>query len=327
LKIPRVVLLIAAVEVLSVSAVAQTAFRDVDGHAQLANLIPELDDNGKPLVDSTGNMIDKRGPMFTKGPQLPGDLKLSMQDMQQINDAVGFLDCGDEMVGTYSLSSVTLYGNGGQLVAAWHSIVNLPPNAKRVKVDRQIGTFKKPCWLRKQGKSRLTEVDLGLDHGLVQFIPSPTGEIDGALALIRLKKRMAAGLPLDESGTPLPVGTRFVQVSAAQLDRTRTYFIVDPNTEPTVQTCSRRIDRRKGSEILTDCSMTEEASGSVALVRIDGRLSIKAIFPRSGFASADGRPFNVRTEPASYSQGVELTAEVVKQMKNFEAAGLTATSR
>ena len=327
MKIPRIVWLIAAVGVLSVSAVARTAFRDVDGHAQLANLIPELDENGKPLVDGKGNMFDKRGPMFTKGPQLPGDLKLSMQDMQQISDAVSFLDCGDEMVGTYSLSSVTLYGNGGQLVAAWHSIVNLPADAKRVKAERQIGTFKKPCWLRKQGKSRLTEVELGLDHGLVQFIPSPTGEVDGALALIRLKKRMAAGLPLDESGTPLPVGTRFVHVSAVQLDETRRSFIGDPHTEPTVQTCSRRIDRRKGSEILTDCSMTEEASGSVGLVRIDGRLSIKAIFPRTGSASADGKPFDVRTAPASYSQGVELTAEVVKQMKNFEAAGPTATSR
>ncbi len=272
-------------------------------------------------------MVDKRGPLFTKGPQLPGDLKLSMQDMQQINDAVGFLDCGDEMLGNYSLSSATLYGNGGQLVATWHSIVDLPPYAKGVKADRQIGTFKKPCWLRKQDKSRLTEVELGLDQRVVQFIPSPTGEFDGALALIRLKKRTAAGLPLDESGTPLPVGTRFVHASAAQLDMTRTYFVGVPNREPTVQTCSRRIDRRKSSEIWTDCSMTEEALGSVALVRINGRLSIKAILTRTGSASADGKPFNVRTEPASYSQGVELTAEVVKQMKNFEAAGLTATSR
>jgi hypothetical protein len=327
LKIPTVVLLVAAVGVLSVSVVAQTAFRNVDGHAQLANFIPELDENGRPLVDSTGNMIDKRGPMFTKGPQLSGDLKLSMQDMQQINDAVGFLDCGYEMVGTYSLSSVTLYGNGGQLVATWHSIVDLPPNAKGVKADRQIGTFKKPCWLRVNAKSRLTEVELDLDHAAVHRIPSSTGEFDGALALIRLKKRIAVGLPLDESGTPLPVGTRFVHVAAAQLDKTRTYFIADPNTEPTVQTCARRIDRRKGSEILTDCSMTEEASGSVGLVRIDGRLSIKAIFTRTGSANADGKPFNVRTEPASYSQGLELTADVVKQMKNFEAAGLTATSR
>jgi hypothetical protein len=321
-----VVLLVAAV-VLSVSALAQTAVRDVDGHTRLANLIPELDGNGKPLVDGEGNMIDKRGPLFTKGPQLPGDLKLSMQDMQQINDAVGFLDCGDEMVGTYSLSSVTLYGNGGQLVAAWHSVVNLPPHAKGLKADRQIGTFKKPCWLRTQGKSRLAEVELGLDHRSVQFIPSPTGELDGALALIRLRRRMAAGLPLDESGTPLPVGARFVHVAAAQLDATRSHFVVDPNTEPTVQACSRRIDRRKGGELLTDCSMTEEASGSVGLVRIDGRLAIKAIFPRTGSASADGKPFDIRTEPASYTQGVELTADVVKQMKVFEAAGLAATSR
>jgi hypothetical protein len=254
-------------------------------------------------------------------------LKLSLQDMQQINDAVGFLDCGDEVAGTYSLSSATLYGNGGQLVATWRSIVNLPPQAKGMKVDPQIGPFRKPCWLRKQDKSRFSEVELGLDRGSVQFIPSPTGEFAGALAVIRLKKRMTAGLPLDESGTPLPVGARFVHVSAAQLDVTRTTFIGVPNREPTVQTCSRRIDRRKGSEMVTDCSMTEEALGAVGLVRIDGRLSIKAIFTRTGPASADGKPFNVGTEPASYSQGVELTADVVKQMKNFEAAGLTATSR
>ena len=62
MRIQRVVLLIAAVGVLSVSTVAQTAFRDVDGHAQIANLIPELDESGKPLFDGKGNMIDKRGP-------------------------------------------------------------------------------------------------------------------------------------------------------------------------------------------------------------------------------------------------------------------------
>jgi hypothetical protein len=73
--------------------------------------------------------------------------------------------------------------------------------------------------------------------------------------------------------------------------------------------------------------MTEEGIGAVGLVRIDGRLSIKAIFTRTGSASADGKPFNVATEPASYSQGLELTADVVKQMKNFEAAGKGATSR
>ena len=73
--------------------------------------------------------------------------------------------------------------------------------------------------------------------------------------------------------------------------------------------------------------MTEEALGAVALARINGRLSIKAIFTRTGSASADGKPFNIGTEPASYSQGVELTAEVVNKMKNFEAAGLTTTSR
>jgi hypothetical protein len=315
LKIPGVVL-IAAVAVLSFSAVAQTAFRDADGHPQLANLIPELDANGKPIVDGNGNMVDKRGPLFTKGPQLPGDLKLSPQDMQQINDAVGSLDCGDEMIGTFELSSVTLYGNGGQLVTAWHSIVN-----------RKTGTFRKPCWLRVNDKSRLTEVELDLDHAAVHRIPSPTGEFDGALALIRLRKRMATGLPLDESGTPLPVGTRFVQIAAVQLDQARTTFIGVPNRESTVQACSRTIDRRKGSEILTDCSMTEEGLGAVGLVRIDGRLSIKAIFTRTGAASADGKPFNVRTEPASYAQGLELTVDVVKQMKDFEAAGLTATLR
>ena len=190
-------MLVAAAAVLPASSIAQTSFRDVDGQVQLANLIPELDENGKELVDGKGNMIDKRGPLFTKGPQLPGELKLSMQDMQQIDDAVGFLDCGDEMVGNYSLSSVTLYGNGGQLVARWRSIVDLPPNAKEVNAERQIGTFKKPCWLRELDKSRLTEVELGLDQGAVQFIPSPTGEVDGALALIRLRKRTAAGLPLN----------------------------------------------------------------------------------------------------------------------------------
>jgi hypothetical protein len=310
---PRGVLLIAAVAMLSVSAVARTAFQDADGQVQRVNLIPELDENGKPLVDGQGNMIDKRGPMSTKGPQLPGDLKLSLQDMQQIDDAVGFLDCGDEMVGTYALSTAVLYGNGGQLVATWRSIV-----------DRATGTFRKPCWLRKQSKSRFTEVEVGLDHASVQFIPSPTGEIDGALGLIRLKKRMARGLPLDESGRPLPVGARFVHISTAQLDMTRRSFIGVPNREPTVQACSRRIDRRKGSEMVTDCSMTEEAIGSVALVRIDGHLSIKAIFTRTGPAEADGKPFDVRTEPASYSEGLELTADVVKRMKGFEAAGSTS---
>ena len=310
-------MLVAAVAVLSVSAVAQTALSDAGGRFQPANLIPELDENSKPLVDSTGNMIDKRGPLFTKGPQLPGDLKLSLQDMQQINDAVGFLDCGDEMIGTYALSSVTVYGNGGQLVTTWHSIMR-----------RQTGAFRKPCWLRVNDRSRLTEVELDLDHAAVHRIPSPTGEFDGALALIRLKKRMAVGLPLDESGTPFPVGTRFVQVAAVQLDQTRSSFIGVPNREPAVQTCARGIDRRRGSELLTDCSMTEEGSGgAVGLVRVDGRLSIKAIFTRTGSASADGKPFNVGTEPASYSEGVELTADVVKQMKNFEAAGLTATRR
>ena len=320
-------MLIAAAAALSVSAVAQTALRDVAGHAQLANLIPELDENGKPVVDGEGNMIDKRGPLSTKGPQLPGDLKLSLHDMQQINDAVGFLDCGDEMVGTYALSSVTLYGNGGQLVTTWNSIVNLPTSIKGAEAERQIGTFKNPCWLRKLDKSRLTEVELGLARGSVHFIPSPTGELDGALALIRLRKRMAAGLPLDESGTPLPVGTRFIHVAAVQLDMARSTFIGVPNREPTVQACARRIDRRIGGEILTDCSMTEEGLGAVALVRINGRLSIKAIFPRTGLASADGKPFDVRTKPASYSQGVELTADVVRQMKDFEAAGLAARPR
>jgi hypothetical protein len=107
----------------------------------------------------------------------------------------------------------------------------------------------------------------------------------------------------------------------------RTTFIGVPNREPTVQACARRIDRRKGSEILTDCSMTEEGLGAVGLVRIDGRLSIKAIFTWTGSASADGKPFNVGTEPASYSQGLELTADIVKQMKSFEAAGLATTPR
>jgi hypothetical protein len=254
-------------------------------------------------------MIDKRGAMSTKGPQLPGDLTLSAQDMQQIDDAVGFLDCGDEMVGTYALSSAILYGNGGQLVAAWHSIVDL----------RAIA-FRKPCWLRKQSRSRFTEVELRLDPASVKFIPSPTGELDGALALIRLKKRMVPGLPLDESGRPLPVGSRFVHVSTAQLDVTRGSFIGVPIREPTVQACSRRIDRRKEGEMLTDCSMTEEAIGSVALVRIDGHLSIKAVFTRTGPAGADGKPFDVRTEPTSYSEGLELTPEIVKWMKDFEAA-------
>lgn len=320
-------MLIAAVAMLSMSAVAQTAFRDVDGRIRRVNLIPELDQNDKPLVDSQGKMIDKRGPMSTKGPQLPGDLRLSLQDMQQIDDAVGFLDCGDEMVGTYALSSAVLYGNGGQLVATWRSIVNLPPSAKGLKADRAIGAFRKPCWLRRQSRSGFTEVELGLDRRSAQFIPSPTGEIDGALALIRLKKRMADGLPLDESGQPLPVGTRFVHVSTAQLDITRSYFMGVPIREPTVQACSRRIDRREGSEMFTDCSMTEEAIGSVALVRIDGRLSIKAVFTRTGPASADGKPFDIGTEPVSFSQGLELTADIVRRMKDFEAAAPSATSR
>lgn len=257
MKVSKVVLLVVAVAVLSVSAVAQTAFRDADGRVQIANLIPELNGNGKPLVDGTGTMIDKRGPLSTKGSQLPGDLKLSAQDMQQINDAVGFLDCGDEMIGTYALSSATLYGNGGQLVATWHSVVNLPPTTKGVKSGPQPVVFRKPCWLRKQDKSRFAEVELGLDPRSVQFIPSPTGDFEGGLALIRLRKRMVAGLPLDESGTPLPVGARFIQVAATQLDVARTTFIGVPDREPTVQACARRIDRQKASEFLTDCSMTE----------------------------------------------------------------------
>ena len=309
MNIPRSVLLIAAVAMLSVGAVARTAFHDVDGRVQRVNLIPELDENGKPLVDGEGNMIDKRGPLSTKGPQLPGDLTLSLQDVRQINDAVGFLDCGDEVTGTYALSSATLYGNGGQLIATWRSIAE------------RMGHFRKPCWLRKQRELGAPEVELDLDHAAVQFIPSPTGDIDDALALIRLKKRMAGGLPLDNSGRPLPAGIRFIHVSAAQLDVTRSHFIGVPNIEPTVQACARRLDRRKGSELLTDCSMTEEGIGAVALVRIDGRLSIKAIFTRTGPAGADGKTFDVRAEPASYSQGQELTAEIVKRMKDFEAAG------
>jgi hypothetical protein len=50
------------------------------------------------------------------------------------------------------------------------------------------------------------------------------------------------------------------------------------------------IDRREGSEMFTDGSMTEEAIGSVALVRIDGRLSIKAVFTRTRPASATASP-------------------------------------
>jgi len=317
LRIPRVVLLVAAAAVLSAGAVA----RDVDNRVQLANLIPELDENGKPLVDGAGNMIERRGALFTKGPQLPGDLKLSPQDMQQINDAVGFMDCGSEVVGNYTLTTATLYGNGGQLVAQWRAIVDLPASAKGAKGDRPVGTFKKPCWLRPQGKSKLIEEELRLDPRSVQFVPSPSGELDGALALIRLRKRTSVGLPLDDSGTPLAVGTPFLHVGAVQLDATRRAYIGDPYTEPAVQACARRIDRRKAGDLMTDCSMTEEAIGSVGLVRLGGRLAIKAVFTRTGSERADGKPFNPNQAPASFSQGVELTPDVVKQMKSFEAAG------
>ena len=60
------------------------------------------------------------------------------------------------------------------------------------------------------------------------------------MAVIRLKKRMTAGLPLDESGTPLPVGARFVHVSAAQLDVLLDWLNADP----------KRWDRLKGTAVI-----------------------------------------------------------------------------
>ena len=188
--------------------------------------------------------IEARGPLFTKGPQLSGDLKMSAEDMKRINNTVGLLECRDAS-GWIGRGTATLYGNGTQIVTARRSIIYSPTDQDLpIQGDEK---FMKSCWLRKQGKSEMVDVELDMEKKVI--ISTLVNGTD-FLALVKLKQRPAdkngvplQGLPLDDLGFGRSSDVRVALVSATMWPD-KGPEIANPKIEPIVQECRPEILRR-----------------------------------------------------------------------------------
>jgi hypothetical protein len=268
------------------------------------NIISQKDSNGVP------HKIDPRWPLTVLGPKLG----MSPDEINTARKTTGYVVCPGREYNNPAQGSAVIVGQGDYILTNVHIFID--------ENDRRRGPLSE-CYFQNQTVP-YERIPLEFRKGGFKFFTdNPYGTFYNDLAVVRLKKRIAGVTPFqfDPTGVPIREGEKMLVISSMQDRLTRP---TDPH-EPIAQSCSAikvfDANDRHLTAIYSDCSSTHGASGSVGLVRIDGRLVIKSILSGIGDDDADYLPFDIKQKSFSHHVGIDL--EVLREIEALvrESAG------
>lgn len=270
------------------------------------SFVLHFDDNGKPISD------DPRGALSLKAKELG----LSDDEVREIRANTGYVLCEGKKTGGVTVGSGALFGRNGMQVLT---------NVHAIRGER--GQSREPCYFQNQAtrptRIRLVVEDRFLGSEETAWIP------DEDIAGIRLSEKIpgADGLSLDVFGAPLKSRQEVIMISASQ-NWTKS---IPPN-EPVAQICQVIDVLLENSVFPTglygDCWATAGASGSIGLVRTEGRLRIKMLHWGDGTysredeetsRSKDYHPYSRADKSYSYAIGID--GKIARALDEFANEG------
>lgn len=311
----------------------QTTFERNADFIYKTALMPMTDDNGNIIKDKDGLYKDSRANLYELGPKMSGNLALNAAELEVFNNSTPTLECTSHKSASggrpsrieMGRSSGFLYGNCQQYATAAHSLRD------------SEGRYFKSCVLKASKDSDLKD-GTPLDMSKIETMNDPTGDPDGAIAVIKLGAKLTKPngnpyecLGLNATGKTVGFKEKLGVVSSLQYlgDRSKSgvrdenKIMGGPGQNPIIQECPRPYDRRIVTTpiFFGQCSTTKMASGSVGYFRDEsGKPSASVIFVSGGMPHRDGTGFVLDLDPekANYAHGVILDSEKVRKMMEFQ---------
>ncbi len=185
--------------------------------------------------------------------------KITKAELAQIRKSTGYVYCP----ATKSACSGALVGTDQTIVTAAHCFID-GQGRRREQLEG--------CFFQNLEK-KWQKVELDFSPGSYKFYSLiPAEDPSNDLAIVRIKRKIKGAKPFPVSDRRMLPGTEMINSSIIQVNMVRK---VD-STEPVGQVCTNMYtflpDNDSGTVYFTDCDAGGGGSGSLALVRRNGRL-------------------------------------------------------